>query len=364
MENQDSKKYHQFNGQKKLMYTLILLVLAILGSFTFYRYYVFAINRPAQGHKEAEFEIKSGQGISEIASDLYAEQLINSEFLFKVYLVAHGLQSDVQAGVYKVLAGSSIVELVDMFQYGVNDVKITFLEGWRIEEFAREADKKLDNVGYREFVQSASKSEGYLFPDTYFFKVDAETSDVISLVKDTFNEKMEDTLTEEALERAGMTKGEVMILASIVEREVFMKEDRPVVAGILVRRWRNGQRLDADATTQYAVAGYQLCPKLEGEAATMYWGLECSPSQEKIMAVDWWPAALTQEDLDDRNLYNTRNNVGLPPNPISNPSLLSIKAVLNYRETDYNYYLTDEEGVTYYARTLEEHSLNIQRFLD
>jgi len=358
MEELEKSKYHQLDGSKKWVYAGIVLVFLIIGPVLFCKYYKFAVNRPAQGHREASFKIESGQGISEIASNLYREQLINSEFLFKLYLVIEGLQSNIQAGVYKIPAGSSMVKLADMFQYGMNDVKITFLEGWRLEEFAREADGKIDNVNYAEFIAKASKYEGRLFPDTYMFRTDASVEDIISTLKETYNKKTEDILTDDALGKVGLTEGEAVIFASIVEREVYSEEDRPIVAGILIDRWRKGLRLDADATVQYAVAYAHLC------AGTDLEGAECNPPKERLMGFDWWMKKLSTADLDYPSPYNTRLNFGLPPKPICNPGLSSIEAVINYIDTDYEYYLMDAEGITHYARTLEEHNLNIQRFLN
>ena len=137
---------------------------------------------------------------------------------------------------------------------------------------------------------------------------------------------------------AGMTLERVVILASIVEREGLTDEDRPVIAGILLNRLEIGWPLQADATLQYAL-GYQ--------------------AQEKT----WWKKVLTDDDKKVKSPYNTYANPGLPPGPISNPGIASIRAVIYPKKTEYMYYLHDPTGAVHYAKTLEEHNANVARYL-
>jgi UPF0755 protein len=129
-----------------------------------------------------------------------------------------------------------------------------------------------------------------------------------------------------------------MVLASIVEREGRTDEDRPVIAGILLKRLNSDWPLQADATLQYAL-GYQAFEK------------------------SWWKKALTVEDKKIRSPYNTYLNAGLPPAPISNPGLSSIRAVVYPTVSPYWYYLHDPQGRVHYATTLEEHEQNIASYL-
>jgi UPF0755 protein len=134
----------------------------------------------------------------------------------------------------------------------------------------------------------------------------------------------------------------VLILASIVEREAGLDQDRPLIAGILLKRWRQGWPLQADATIQYAV-GDDRC---QGQEA------EC----------DYW-APVKKADLAINSAYNTYKNQGLPPGPICSPGLASIKAVVYPQTSDYWFYLSDSDGTVHYARTNEEHSENVTRYL-
>ena len=132
---------------------------------------------------------------------------------------------------------------------------------------------------------------------------------------------------------------QVLILASLVEREARQSSTREKVAGIILKRYLADWPLQIDATVQY-VLGYQ-------------------PNEKS-----WWKKELSEEDLKIDSPFNTYINKGLPPDPICNPSLSSIKAVINADEnTPYWYYLTDNQGVMHYAITLEEHQNNINKYL-
>ena len=214
------------------------------------------------------------------------------------------------------------------------------MEGWRVEEVAQEASEKFDNIGYAKFLDLAKDYEGRLFPDTYDFNSDVDEEKLIDAMLDNFKTKTADVLTAENLAKVGLSEDQAVILASIVEREVHVAEDQALVAGILIKRFKEGGLVGADATTQYAVA-----PKVEGG--------------QKV----WWPKQLTAEDLASNSLYNTRKVAGLPPTPICNPGLQAIKAVVNPTQSKYYYYLTDANGVTHYAVSLDEHNRNIGKYL-
>ena len=357
-EELDQSKYHVLTPEKRriLIFAGLLLSLIIL-PILFYSYYSFAIYRPAQNIDETAIEIPSGSGLSEIASSLYEKDLLNSEFLFKLYVLLNNFDENIQAGVYIIPAGTSIMELSDILQHGTNDISITFIEGWRVEEYARLANEKLENIDYEDFIDLAKSSEGYLYPDTYYVNREIEALDLIEILKKTFDEKTGEVMTPTALSGVGMTKEQVVTLASIVEREVYKEEDRPIVAGVLIKRWKNNELVGADATTQYALAAIKFgCDPQSSKVC---------PSDDQAREINWWPnpGSFTKEEIALENPYNTRAVVGLPPAPISNPGISAIKALLSYQKTDFNYYATDSDGNTYFARTLEEHEANVSRYL-
>lgn len=368
VESLDPKKYHVLSQPQLTNLILIALLTIIIAVPTFgYLYYKIAINRPSQTEKELTFEIKKGDSITTVSDGLYKRGALNSQHLFNFYVKNNHLDSKIQAGVYTIPAGTSIVELAELFQHGTNDIQVTLLEGWRAEEIARALNQQLPNVGYNSFLNIAKTEEGYLFPDTYRFNKDTTEVEVLMELKNNFKKRTEDILTENALSKVGLTKTEALIFASIIEREVKLEDDRKIVAGILINRWKDNYKLEADATTQYAVAKDKFCIpdtcrqenivcKLSQEV------LEC-PQNNQIFEINWWPQELLQYDLDFNSPYNTRKNIGLPPTPICNPSLAAIEAVLNYEDTNYFFYLTDMDGVTHYATTLEQHNNNVTEYL-
>ena len=158
---------------------------------------------------------------------------------------------------------------------------------------------------------------------------------------DNFNKKADSGLQQKFSDQ-GLTTDRAVIIASIVEREAKFDKDRPLIAGILVKRFRNDWLLEADATTQFAKAN-QLC--------------------QGTLSCDWWPNTLTDEDLNINSPYNTRLIAGLPPTPICSPGLKSLTAIAEPQDSPYWYYLSDKQGNTHYSISYEEHLLKIARYL-
>ena len=351
----DPSKYHVLTprGRIFLVIALVLFVLVVM-PIAIVAYYTFAINRPSQTADEVTYEVKSGASISQIAADLASLGAVNSEFLLKLHLILNNLQSNIQAGVYLIPAGTTTQQLARQLQHGMNDKKITFLEGWRAEEYAIEAVKLFKGIDYEVFMRMLKDKEGYLFPDTYLFNTDVTETEIMNALLQNFNDKTADILTAEKLSAAGLTKEQAVILASMVEREVRSEKDRALVAGILGKRLSKGELLGVDATVQYVKATYFYCMTL---------AFDVCPMEEDAANVDWWPQSLSTADLAIDSLYNTRKIAGLPPTPISNPGTSALEAVINSKESDYNYYITDKNGETHYAKTLIEHSGNIAKYL-
>jgi UPF0755 protein len=176
-----------------------------------------------------------------------------------------------------------------------------------------------------------------MFPDTYLIPRDATASAVVDIFTENFNKKVTAAMREDA-KKTGLTFGETITLASIIEREGKTEKDRPVIAGILLNRINENMALQVDATLQYAL-GYQPFEK------------------------SWWKKELTEEDKKINSPYNTYASPGLPPGPISNPGLAAIKAAIYPSRTDYLYYIHDKTGAAHYAKTIEDHNANVRRYL-
>jgi len=181
--------------------------------------------------------------------------------------------------------------------------------------------------------------EGFLFPDTYLFPREVRAGSVTSAMKNTFDKRVSEIGGDKSSE---LKLEDVVTLASIIERETKTDAERSVVAGIFLNRLEIGMGLQADAATQYAVAS-ERCSVNSGQC-------------------NWWPI-LTLADLQIDSPYNTYKYRGLPPAPIANPGLSSLKAAINPTETDYLYYLHDSDGKIHYAITLDEHNANVRRYL-
>lgn len=314
---------------------LIVVVLVGLLLFSWWQNIVSPVDSDSQTAQI--FVIPKGQAIGTIGNRLYEAKLIRSTAAFKLVVKKENLSKKIQAGDFRLRSSMNLEEIAEALTHGTLDLWVTLLEGWRLEEIAQE----LASVGFdaAAFVASASDQEGYLFPDTYLLARDASATAVTSVLRNTFDQKVDFSANQ-----SGLTDHQVIVLASIVEREVRTDKDRALVAGILLKRLENDWPLQADATVQYIKGSHT-----------------CSIS---IPDCNWWPQNLTLYDIELNSAYNTYQNQGLPPNPIANPGLASINGVLNPQVSPHWYYISDLQGNIHYAKDLDEHNANIARYLN
>ena len=325
--------------------SILAFILLVLLAFGARAYYLAALNRPSALSEAQTITINPGMGVNEIADLLFKENLIHSEALFKLYLKLCNLQATLEAGEYEVPPHLNLKDTVALFQHGTFDIKVTIPEGWRREEMAEYLGSGVDGLGFsgNGFLLASEGMEGYLFPETYFISREMSAEDFVARMREMFEKKFTKELKEEAKKR-GLTEEEVVILASIVEREVKLAEDRAKVAGILIKRWKGDWPLEADATIQYAVA-----------------------TSRRLSSVDrgqfeWWPKKLTDADLEIDSHYNTRKYKGLPPAPICNPGLKALEAAVSYEESSYWFYVSDKEGKIHFSKTLDEHNQKVLEY--
>lgn len=280
------------------------------------------------------FSVASGDGAKMIAANLASENLIRSSTGFYVLVTILGIDRQLQAGEFRLSRSMDAKAIALELTHGITDQWVTTLEGWRSEEVAAQVARDLD-IPEQELLKFTR--EGYMFPDTYLIPQDATAAAIVDMFAQNFEKKVTAQMREDA-KTIDLSLGQVIILASIVEREGRSAEDRPIIAGILLKRLKADWPLQTDATLQYAL-GYQ--------------------AREK----SWWKKSLTLEDKNVRSAYNTYLNPGLPPGPISNPGIESIKAVIYPKESEYWYYLHDPAGSVHYATTIEEHNANVATYL-
>lgn len=317
---------------KRLPIFFVVLVL-IAGASWFWWSYSTASVDPTDKKPEI-FVVQKGDGVRTIATNLSSHNFIRSPTAFFILVKLMGIERSLQAGDFRLNRALSSRDIALELTHGYLDVWVTTLEGWRDEEIATQLSKALD-VPEGEFLKVAKV--GYMFPDTYLIPRDATPAAIATIFFDTFDQKVTREMRED-VKKQGLTFNEALILASIVEREGRTDEDRPIIAGILLKRLKAGWPLQADATIQYAL-GYE-------------------PNEKT-----WWRKNLASDDKIIRSPFNTYRNPGLPPEPICNPGLASIKSVIYPSESPYWYYLHDNEGAVHFARTIEEHNENIKKYL-
>jgi len=308
------------------------------------------VERPiAEDPAPVEFTIAQGETASMVAQRLQDVGLITDAGLFRWYMRYHGIDSRLEAGDYQLAKNMSMLQIAEELQFAsFDEVVIRVIEGWRAEQIAEmlartgmvSADEFMSVVRTAQLPYTALSDrpagttlEGYLFPDTYRVAATADAAEIVDVLVSTFDERFDSARRAQAVAR-GMSIFDVITVASIVEREAVVAEERPIVADVYLNRIEQGMYLQADPTVQYAL-GYQ-------------------PDSGQ-----WWLLPLPFEALTETvSIYNTYLHPGLPPGPICNPSLASIDAVLNPADTDYLFFYSKGDGTHAFARTYEEHLRN------
>jgi UPF0755 protein len=302
------------------------------------------------------FEVAPGQNASQIGDQLVSLGLIGDATLFRNYLRYYGLDRQLEAGTYDLAATMTIPEIaLALTDATPDEITVRITEGWRREQIAESIDQQADvpftgadflaatgaavplppDSSLSTAIPQDATLEGFLFPDTYRIAVDAAATDLTEKLLLNFQSRVTPQMRADATER-GMTLFDVVTLASIVEREAVVAEERPIIASVYLNRLAAGTKLEADPTVQYAM-GYQ------------------------VDTGQWWNLNLTQEDyLRVESPYNTYLYPDLPPGPISNPGLDSIRAVIYPANTPYFFFRAacDGSGRHLFAVTYEEHLNN------
>lgn len=302
------------------------------------------------------YQVDEAQSASSIGADLERLGVIQSGRQFATLVAVMGLAGRLAAGDHLLPRGLTALQAVETLTVKESgpSIRITFPEGIRFEEMAAIVDESGLDTGQAFLAAVAAASlpaelgplpvgadlQGYLFPDTYILPVGANAADLVEIMLANFATRFDQTLRAELADRE-LTIHEAVTLASIVEREAVIPEERPLIAGVFYNRIAAGDLLGADPTVQFAVT---LLDPLS------------------VNAHGWWKRELTQEDLELDSPYNTRKFPGIPPGPITNPGLASLIAVVRPAETDFYYFVADAkkaDGSHVFAVTLAEHQRNI-----
>lgn len=318
-----------------------------------------ALEGPAgSGAAPVDFTIAPGQGATTIADNLRAAGLLNDTELFLNYLSYYGLDGGLVAGAYRLDPQANIPTLAEALGSGRSrTLELSFLPGWRSEEMANYLGvvgaAQIDAEAFQHIVASrqglggsysflsslpdGASLEGYLFPDRYTIAADTTAAALIDLMLARFDAQVTPAMRQ-AYGTLGLSLRDAVILASIIEREAVLAEEKPLMAAVFLNRLAAGMPLQADPTVQYALG---------------------------FVNGTWWQSPLSAEDLQVNSPYNTYLIPGLPPGPISNPSLVSLQAVANPADVDYLFFVLDcaaaTPGAHAFSVTYDEHLANVNR---
>lgn len=278
--------------------------------------------------------IKRGSGVSSIAKQLEENDVISHAILFKIG--AHFGES-LKAGEYMFPAHVSIAEAIHLLEEGdAFDRKITLIEGLTSHQIVKRLRAQEDLTGEIKTIPA----EGSLLPDTYHFTSLETREDIINRMQNAMTQAIDDLWPKRAENLPIKTKAEAIILASIVEKETAVASERARVAGVFINRLKRGIALQTDPTVIYAITKGDI--KEDGKG----------PLGRRLLS----------KDLKVNSPYNTYLHAGLPPGPIANPGIESIRAALNPEEHNYIFFVADGTGGHAFAETLKEHNKNVSEW--
>lgn len=307
----------------------VIIVVLVLGALA-----IKIITLPPEVKTAKLIEIPEGATAENVAKILEEKGIIKNDDWFLFLTRRYNVQEKLQAGIYEFSGRTPLKEVIRKIAKGeVILVRVTIPEGSTIKEIADILEKK-QLVSKDEFIKYAleyKKLEGMLFPDTYLFphkiSVEAIAKTMYKRFKEVFEEIYGQPVNDENFKKVK----EIVTVASIVEKEAMYDSERRIIAGIIYKRLKKNIPIQSCATVIYAT--------------------------EKPRA------RLTTSDLKVKSPYNTYTHRGLPPGPICNPGLSSLKAALNPEKTDYLYFVSMGDGRNYFSKTYSEHLTAIKTFL-
>ncbi len=288
-------------------YSIFFLV-GIIGFFLIFNFLF--LSPPLNFKNQTIVTIEEGSSLRSISLKLKEQNIIKSRIIFEAFVISFGGEKHILPGDYLFINKAPVVVVAKRIANGERNlapVKLTIPEGFNVYEIAEVAKLRLVNFNKEKFLENAQKKEGYLFPDTYFFFTTDNEQDVLNAMSQNFEKKIKGVRA--SILELGKNEKEVIVMASIIEREAKGDSDREIISGILWNRLKIGMPLQVDA------------------------------------------APITYK------------NKGLPENPIANPGLKAINAALYPKASPYVFYIHGKDGNTYFAKTFAEHKKNIQKYL-
>ena len=286
-----------------------------------------------------------GMTNADIATLLQNKKMINSPVFFRLQSKFARMERSLQAGEYEIVSGMSNWEIIDLFSKGqVRHKTLTIPEGYTIEQIA----KKIEESGLgsaEEFKKAAKdyapysymetsnnnvifKAEGFAYPSTYYLSPGSAEKKILAIMVEEFDTQLTEDIRQKAKDK-NMSIRDLVNLASLVEKEAVFPEERPVIAGVFLKRLQIQMPLQSDTTIQY------------------------------ILGVQKKEISIADTKIDSP--YNTYLYAELPPGPIASPSISTINAVLDPKQTNYLYFVADLEGHHHFTETYQDHLKEIER---
>ena len=321
-----SEHPHHINKQSRAIVLLLLLV----GGWI----YADIVRAPLQFPVGELVTIPSGASLETISNSLFEQGVVRNTVALSLLVRLYGSAESIKAGDYLFKEPKNlfaVARIISIGAFGLEPVRIRIPEGSDSQDMAIIFEKKLLRFDPDTFLLEAVPHEGYLFPDTYYFMPNVRETEIVRVMRDNFARRT--AHLEEAITASGKTLDELVIMASIIEKEASRTTDRHKISGVLWHRLSIGMPLQVDATFFYT-----------HNKGTYH---------------------ITLAELRDAsNLYNTYVHKGLPPGPIASPSVSSLEAALHPTETKALFYLADRSGNTYYSNTYAEHLKKKAQYVD
>jgi UPF0755 protein len=307
---EDKSSSHQTRKTNKFA---IFLVFALIYNLSVFFYFSF-ISAPADFPAGTVVKIEQGESLRSVSQELLRAHIIRSRVLFEAFVILYGAELRIKYSDYLFETKLPVYEVARRIAKGEHHlapISVTIPEGFDTGEIADTFESKLEDFHKNKFLSISASLEGYLFPDTYYFYSTAEEGNVIESMNDNFNKKIAPLrpLIADLGKSASRTEKQIIVMASIIEREAKGESDRGFISGILWKRFGLSMPLQVDA----------------------------APETYKI--------------------------VGLPKSPICNPGLAAIKSAISPQSSPYLYYLHDKDGNIHYARTYSEHLNNKLKYI-
>lgn len=329
--------------QKVLIAVAIFVVVLVIGGVVAARQYYYQNLEPVSAsQREITVTIEKGSTVAQIGELLQEKGLIRNATVFAQYVRNKGAQEQLKAGTYALRPSYSVEEVVTVLTHGaVQKDLLTILPGQRLDQVrqtfidagysAEEVDAALNPDQYKDHPALVDKPvdvnlEGYLYPESFQRTAETQASTIIRQSLDQMHQRLTPDLRKQLTENS-LSLYENLILASIVEQEVSIPQDRAKVAQVFLKRLGMDMKLESDPTVRYGAV-------LAGKGPVLTF-----PTR-----------------------YSTYEYKGLPPTPISNVSESSLRAVANPANTDWLFFVAGDDGTTHFSKTLEEHEANIEKY--